>query len=356
MSRKRSIRGKGNDGSILRQPCRYYLKGTCTRTSCEFWHPPECQFCTNETGCWAGDKCLFPHYKVDEQPFKKSRERATSQKGRESDDKNAVAIAKSVSQLGCVSQDSDALVSQGRKCRGNPMQKVLAPNQRVRFTKSTLRHARIREKKGPSLGKTNVKVPHQRSPDAMKFDDRSHGETERQQRCARSKAWILAKNTNKLKEKDKAAFYFPAEEWVLPAASTKEPDEREFVVDSGACMHMVSKKDLNSAELETIRTSRSPTTVMTANGEVQTREEATVHVKQLDLFVKFMLLEETPAVLSLGKLCEDHGYTYHWISGQEPHHIRNGKRTDWNKSNSVPFVVPGLSASFSSTTPSPTSP
>ena len=48
-------------------------------------------------------------------------------------------------------------------------------------------------------------------------------------------------------------------------------------------MHMVSKKDRNSAELETIRTSRSPTTVMTANGEVQTREEATVDVKTIGL-------------------------------------------------------------------------
>ena len=74
-------------------------------------------------------------------------------------------------------------------------------------------------------------------------------------------------------------------------------------------MHMVSKKDLKSAELESMRTSRSPTTVMTANGEVQTREEATVYVKQLDLIVKVMLLEETPLVLSLGKLCEDHGFS-----------------------------------------------
>ena len=44
-------------------------------------------------------------------------------------------------------------------------------------------------------------------------------------------------------------------------------------------MHMVSKKDLNSAELETMKTSRSRTTVMTANGEVQTKEEATIYVK-----------------------------------------------------------------------------
>ena len=44
VSKKRSIRGKSNHGAILRQPCRYYLKGTCTRKSCEYWHPPECQF------------------------------------------------------------------------------------------------------------------------------------------------------------------------------------------------------------------------------------------------------------------------------------------------------------------------
>ena len=49
-----------------------------------------------------------------------------------------------------------------------------------------------------------------------------------------------------------------------------------------------------------MRISKNPTTVMTANGEVQTREEATDYVKQWDKFVTVMLLEETPAVLSLG--------------------------------------------------------
>ena len=114
----------------------------------------------------------------------------------------------------------------------------------------------------------------------LKVEDRSHEETERQQRCARSKAWNLAKNIYKPQEKDKATFYSPAEEW---AAETKELEERQFVVDSGKSMHMVSKKDLKSAELETMRTSRSPTMVMTANGEVQTRGEATVKVKELGL-------------------------------------------------------------------------
>ena len=152
---------------------------------------------------------------------------------------------------------------------------------------------------------------------AVKFEDRSQEETERPQRCALSKAWNRATNIFKLKERDKATFYSPSEDWVVPVASTKEPEEREFVVDSGTSMHMVSMKDLNSAELETMRISRNLTTVMTANAKVQTREEATENVKGLDLIVTVMLLEETPAVLSLGKLCEDHGYTYHWTSGQK---------------------------------------
>ena len=50
-----------------------------------------------------------------------------------------------------------------------------------------------------------------------------------------------------------------------------------------------------------------------------------------------------------GKLCEDHGYTYHWKSGQKPHLTKNGKRIDCNFSNYVPFAVPALSTSSSTT-------
>ena len=339
MSKKRGIQGESNHGSILRQPRRYYLKGTCTRSPCECWHPPECHFYKNESGCKAGDKCLFPHYNVEEQPSKKPEKCECSQKKkrRQSDDKNAVAIVKIVPQLGCVSQDSDAVVPQrGKQSWGNPMQKVLGSIQRVRFTKSTLRQASIREKEGPSLGEIQVKIPHQRSPYAISCEDRSQEETERQERCARGKAWNLARNIYKPKEND------------------KKLEEREFVVDSGASMHMVSKKDLDSAELEAMRISENPTTVMTANGEVQTREEATVYVEELDLFVPVVFLEETPTVLSLGKLCEDHGYTYRWTSGQKPHLTPSGKIINCNFANYVPFVVLGLSTS-SSTSSSPAS-
>ena len=86
-------------------------------------------------------------------------------------------------------------------------------------------------------------------------------------------------------------------------------------------MHMISKKDLSSTELETVTTSRSPTTVFTANGEVQTNEEATVYVKEFDIFLTMKVLENTPAVLSLGKLCDENGKSCEWINGQKPHLI-----------------------------------
>ena len=50
-------------------------------------------------------------------------------------------------------------------------------------------------------------------------------------------------------------------------------------------------------------------------------------VHDLNRFVTLQLLEETPAVQSLGKLRKDHGYSYEWVSGQEPRLTKNGKTT-----------------------------
>ena len=72
--------------------------------------------------------------------------------------------------------------------------------------------------------------------------------------------WTVVKKLLKIKEKCKVKI---------------KPEEREFVVDSEASMHMISRKDLNSAELENLMISRCPTTVITANGKVQTHEETT---------------------------------------------------------------------------------
>ena len=102
------------------------------------------------------------------------------------------------------------------------------------------------------------------------------------------------------------------------------------------------RKDLKSAELETVRVSKSQTTVMTANAVVQTKEEATVYVKEFDLFVTIKLLDDTPAILSHGKLCEAHGSSYEWTSGQKPQLIKDGRRIKCSTESIVPIVVLGF--------------
>ena len=124
-----------------------------------------------KSGWKFGAECSFPHWK-EEQPNKKPK------KG---DDKSAVAIVKSVRQLSCVSRDTEppdsAISTKGTR--------ALGPVRRVLFTRAALRRANIRENEGPSLGKIQVKIPHQRSPCAMKFEDRSQGNCKTRAMCSR---------------------------------------------------------------------------------------------------------------------------------------------------------------------------
>ena len=180
------------------------MRGTCTRTPCEYWHPPSVNF-TKQKRAAKQETSVFPHYKVEEQPSKKPKKELELSKAEKVTTKEAVAFVKTVPQLDCVSQDSEPSESlKSVVSRRNPKRKVLGSTRRVRFTQSTLRQAIVKENKRIIAWKIHVKIPHQRSPYAMKFEDRSQEETERQERCARGKAWNLAKHIYKLKEEDKA--------------------------------------------------------------------------------------------------------------------------------------------------------
>ena len=160
---------------------------------------------------------------------------------------------------------------------------ILKPIRCVRLTKAVVSHGNIRDQ-NPSLGMVCPSDPHHGNPNAPKFEDRSQEVTEWQERRAEA-AWKMTRCVLKLMEKHKTTFFPPSENLCLSSPQTIKPEEKEFVVDSGASMHMISKKDLNSAELETMTTSGSPMTVFAANGEVQTNEEATVFVRKFDLFL-----------------------------------------------------------------------
>ena len=222
-----------------------------------------------KSGCRFGEKCSYAHRQVDEQPSKRSKKnggksavamlkkgdwhesvwkpvinyghdrsgRPCKKRDHELERGSTGHRSSNARQLGCVFQDMKPPKSILRKSTN--MQR---PIQRVKFTKAIARHTKIRDQ-NPSLGYICPGKPHQRSPNASKFEDRSHEETEWQEQGAREAAWKLAKNVLKLKEHERATFFSPSENWCLPASNLK-PEEREFVVDSGASMHMISKKGL----------------------------------------------------------------------------------------------------------------
>ena len=97
-SRTQSPRGNSPSGRMFRLPCKDYLKGTCTNSSCEKRHPPECLFYKSENGCRFGEKCSYAHRQVEEQPRKRSKKNG---------DKSAVTMLKITRQLGCVFQDME---------------------------------------------------------------------------------------------------------------------------------------------------------------------------------------------------------------------------------------------------------
>ena len=107
----------------------------------------------------------------------------------------------------------------------------------------------------------------------------------------------MTRSFHKLQVKDKTTFHSLSEVWSevwsLAAPSSTKPLDRQLVVDSRASLHELSRKDLNSAELDALRVSRNLATVITANGEVQTNEEATVYVYDFDLFVTVQIIEGT---------------------------------------------------------------
>ena len=59
-----------------------------------------------------------------------------------------------------------------------------------------------------------------------------------------------------------------------------------------------------------------------------------MYVEELDIILTMKFLDNTPAVLSLGRLCDENGYSYEWINGQKPHLIKDGIRTICNTEKS----------------------
>ena len=171
-------------------------------------------------------------------------------------------IVKDVRQLGCVLQDTEPPESSSILQKST---KVLGSIRRVRFTTATQRHANIPENKGPSLGKVQVKVPHQRSPYALKFEDRSQEEIERQER------WRVEIG----QERNGQSYLLLTYQRMVSSSAIRNKTGGKRVCCRLRREHAhVEQERPELCRIGNRKSLTNPTTVVTANGEVRTKRRS----------------------------------------------------------------------------------
>ena len=145
------------------------------------------------------------------------------------------------------------------------------------------------------------------------------------------------------------AFFPPTNEWCLPAPSVIKLEEKRV-----CCRfhreHAHAEPEGSEFSRIGNRKSLSYSDDVCYSQRRSANKRRSDSVCQRIVFIRDSnFLEDTPAVLSLGKLCKYHRYSFEWTSGRKPQLIKNGRRTKCNTANYVPIIVLGLSTGSSQT-------
>ena len=90
-----------------------------------------------------------------------------------------------------------------------------------------------------------------------------------------------------------------------------------WLMDTGAARHFCSRKDVRSAGWKTYRTSKM--VFQTAAGETTVDQAVDIPLPGVSKgCVEVLILEDAPSLLSVGKLVQQDGASFTWISGFRP--------------------------------------
>ena len=168
----------------------------------------------------------------------------------------------------------------------------------------------------------------------------------------------------------------------IPAGLTAEPEKPEisprkgtaavayqpmdsshipWIADTGAAQDLLSRTD---AQNWSIYESSQPLKFATANGNIFGTEQAHVKIKQTDSIVPPYVLDETPAMLSVGMRCLKDGYEFVWRAHSRPYfRLPDGSRIKLEVKDNVPLIpsetqnaVPAMSQNIPKVTTLPSAP
>ena len=208
------------------------------------WHVAECTTFKAPGGCKFGDACIFKH---------------TAKSGDEKKISASIAFH---------TPSNDERQMQLRK-----IQSDAKTQYRLRLHHLAKKNVLTRKKIWDlHLESSRPGSHNQRNPNAPTFEDRSIEWTSSMEEKARKAAWIfLHKNLYKVAgsySENRHNVFRPSPASNVSSPSLTKSKETEFIVDSGASLHMLSKSDLTSEEQETIQKSKGPAVIVTRSYNV----------------------------------------------------------------------------------------
>ena len=211
-------------------------------------------------------------------------------------------------------------------------------NTPSKIFKSNWHHVKIRGRKGPSRGIIQKCAPHERGPCAPKFGERSHA-------------------PRKMRPQSSVGFgeqYLQAQEFGYNYVLFNETRGARVVVDSGASMHMMSKKELCSGEMDRKKVQNPNCSVDCKRRSAHPRGGTSVH-SWLES-VRDRAITRWNACSPIARQALRRPRILLWV-GQQSKATIDQRREEKNckTDNFVLLVVPGLSTNPESGS-SPTSP
>ena len=115
----------------------------------------------------------------------------------------------------------------------------------------------------------------------------------------------------------------------------------KFIMDTGCGYDLISQRKARELDLD-VHEGSDRMVFLTANGITETREVAKCSVDSFQEEAKPFVLEQTPAVLSVGMRCMKLGYTFVWPPNNQPFMInQSGKRINLHSKDDIPYLIPG---------------
>ena len=107
---------------------------------------------------------------------------------------------------------------------------------------------------------------------------------------------------------------------VAPAVHPQtQLDNASFIIDSGSGHHIVSNRHLpDKVRHERTYQLWGPPLLATANGVIRPDRGIQISIEDLNITTQALVLDNSPAVLSLGRLCQVSGFTFTWEPGSRP--------------------------------------